>query len=213
MTRINVIPTDYVESFNYLITPEQNPINSQYLHNQFQQMSDTLTGIGKKFIEASKQIYETVNNSDTIRMAKAAIRMAKGMFHPNTIISLETLDDLRAAQPVMQRWLMAEPTIRNIYHEQKCDGYSHNYVDVHPNDIGDNHYDYRRVMDGIIVEQTDEQGESTWSAKTYADDLFEEDRDLTIDEKANILQSWEIMRMFIKAGEDPTNIYGGEIGA
>lgn len=197
-----------VDSFNYLVMPEQHPGIQQYLVHQLGQFSNSLNDIGRGFIEKTREIYETVNSSSAIRMAKAAIRMAKGVLHPNTILPFNTLNDLRSAQPIMQRYLMAQPYIRELYHQQRCDGFSDTYVDVEPGKVGEAHYDYRRVMNGIVTEQVTEDGEDTWSYVTYVDTLKEGDRELVIEEQAAILHNWEIAKMFHKAGQDPTDLFG-----
>lgn len=210
--RANVITVPSVSSFDYMLYPEQNPVNRQYIETQLNNYSHTLTDIGRNFVETSRAIYEKINDSTAVRAAKAAVRMAKGLFHPNTIVPLETLEELRAAQPVMQRWVMAEPTIRQIYHKQRCDGYSDTYLDYEPGKIGDQHYDYRRVMDGIIVDTVDENGNDSWEFTTYSEELRESDRELEFHEQKAILGTWDIVKMFVEAGEDISNIFGGATG-
>jgi len=210
---VNVIDSGHVSSFDYLLFPDQNPINQIYIQNQLAQFNASLTDIGKKFLEASQNIYNTINDSNTIRMAKAALKMAKGLFHPNVIVPLETIEDLRAAQVIMQRYIMAEPMLRSYYHKQRCDGYSDTYIDVEPGRVGDDHYDYRRVMDGVVVDITDTDGNYEWSCKNYYEDLHTGDRELTSDEKVDVMNTWDVMKIFVDAGKDPTCIFGGDIGA
>ena len=203
---VNVIESSSLDSFNHLLFPEQSPANQHYIMQQLGRVSETISDVGKKFVEASRAIYEKVNDANAIRMAKAALRMAKGIFHPNEVIPLETLEDLQAAQPVMQRYIMAEPTLREVYHRQMCDGYSDTYTDLEPGVLGVDHYDYRRVMDGIIQDtEGDEEGD--WSVTNYLDELIAEDRELTFDEKTHILSTWDIVRMFVQSGDDPTDIF------
>jgi predicted transcriptional regulator len=209
--QVNVINTSSLDSFDYLLFPDQNPNNQYFIQQQLTRFSDTLTDAGKKFLETTKAIYEKINDSNAVRAAKAAVRMAKGIFHPNSIIYLDNLDYIRTAQPVMQRFIMAEPTIRQYYHEQKCDGFADTYVDIHPGQIGDQHYDYRRVMDAIIQDSTDEEGNYEWVSKNYLEDLITGDRELHFEEKIDILKTWDVMKMFISQGEDPTNIFGGKL--
>lgn len=211
--QVNVINTDSLQSFDYLLFPDQNPANQNFIYQQLNRFSDSLTDVGRQFVEASRAIYERVNDSNAIRAAKAAIRMAKGLFHPNAIVYLDNIDNIRSAQPVMQRYIMAEPTIRDLYHRQKCDGYYDSYVDNNPGTIGDNHYDYRRVMDGVIQETTDKDGNYNWVSKNYYEEILEGDRDLSFEEKVDIISTWDLVKMFVDAGNDPTNVFGGKLGA
>lgn len=199
-----------VDSFDFLAFPEQNPANNMYIQNQLSNFSQSLTDIGRKFIETSQAIYERVNDSNAMRIAEAAVRMARGMFHPNTVVHLSTLDELRFAQPMMQRYIMAEPTLREVYHRQQCDGYSDTYADIEPKAISENHYDYRRVMDAVIVDIVDENGDDSWVSRNYIEELHPDDKPLDIIQKADILSTWEIVKMFVAAGQDPTNPFAAK---
>jgi hypothetical protein len=203
----NVIHANSPLGFDYLVYPEQSFQTQQYLQQQVSNFSNSLTGVDRAFMEQSQHLYEHINNSAAVRAAKAALRSAKALFHPNTIVQLDTIEELRAAQPVMQRWIMAEPTIREYYHNNGCDGYYGTYVDNDPGKTGWNHYDYRRVMDTVV--QFDE--DDNWVARNIFEELLPDDRDLTFDEKVRILNSWDIMRMFMEAGEDVSNPEGGEL--
>lgn len=205
MTTINVVHAGDVRAFDAILFPEQSPQTSFYIQNQLNAFSQTLTDIGRQFVETSKAIYDKINDSNAIRLAKAAVRMAKGMFHPNMIIPLETIEDIRAAQPMMQRYIMAEPTLREQYHKQLVDGFSDTYADVEPGRIGEAHYDYRRVMDGIIVDEVDADGEEGWVAHHYFDELRGDDRDLDLVEQTAILRTWDVIRMALAAEKDPSD--------
>lgn len=209
---INVIHAGDASAFEYLLMPEQNSSTMSFIQNQVTKYNETLTDIGRSFMELSKDTYERLNDASVIRMAKAALRTAKGIFHPNVIVPLETIEELQAAQSMMQRYIMAQPDIRELYHQQRCDGYSDTYVDLHSSDVGSKHYDYRKVMTGIIVEEVDENGEDLWVSHNYIDDLEPGDKDLDFSEKLSILDTWQAVRRYIETKEDPTNMFGGSIG-
>lgn len=209
---VNVIHAPDANTFDYLLFPDQNPANQNYVSQQFQQFSQTLTDAGRRFMEGAKTVFQQVCESDSARLARAALRAAKGIFHPNQVVSLETLDGLQGAQPVMQRYIMAQPDIRALYQNNRCDGYSDSYVDIFPGLIGERHYDYRRVTDGMVQEET-VGGKDDWFVKTYAEDLLPEDRELAFDEKVCIMNTWSVVKMFVDAAkEDPTNAWGGKLG-
>lgn len=199
-----------VDSFDFLAFPDQNPANAMYIQNQLSNFSQSLTDIGRKFIETSQAIYERVNDSNAMRIAKAAVRMARGMFNPNEIVQMRTIDETRFAQPMMQRFIMAEPTVRAMYHQQLCDGYSETYADVDPGKIGKDHYDYRRATNGLCMDIVEADGSYGWISRSYFEDLRPDDRELDITEKANILSTWEIVRMFVEAGQDPTDPFASK---
>lgn len=209
---INVIEAQTPAAFDYLLYPQQSPTTQEYIQNQLSYCVDNLTDIGRRFFETTKDIYAKVNDSNTVRLAKAAVRMAKGLMHPNTIVPLTSLEEIRTAQPIMQRYVMACPEIRQIYHDQKCDGYSDTYIDLQPWAMADAHYDFRQAMNGIVQEFQNEDGEDSWKVVMYAHDFQDNDTDLEFDEKVSILKTWDAVRMAISTGEDPTDIFGGKLG-
>ncbi len=212
MIPINVIHAPNVDTFDYLLFPEQHQNNQHYVQQQFQQFSQTLTDVGRKFMEGARDVFQRVCESDTARLARAAIRAAKGIFHPNHIMPLQNLDAFQSAQPVMQRYIMAQIDIRQMYHDNRCDGYSDSYVDLYPSKVGVDHYDYRRATNHMVQECVVD-GKASWSVTAYAEDLVEGDRELGFDEKVCIQKTWDLVRMFVEAGnDDPTNSWGGKLG-
>lgn len=203
---INVITVDNPSAMNYLLYPEQNPLNLSYLQNQFTNLSNTVCDLTRNFIEGAKVAFDKVQNSEAIIKAKLAIQSAKNIFHPNTILPLATLEELQTAQPIMQRWIMANPVIRELYHEQRCSGYIDTYVDMEPGRIGEDHYDYRRVTDGNIFFSPDR-----WYADVYGEELKEGDVELNAIQQHMILSTWEVAEMFIEAGYDVTDNLGGKL--
>lgn len=203
---INVIHGAGGNAFNALLYPEQNPFHADYFHTQVTNFNNVLTDVGQRFMDTAKAVYDRINDSAAAELARRAIRAAKGMFNSNLIVPIFELSDLQMAQPTMQRWVMANPTIRELYHEQRCSGYADSYVDMQPGAIGESHYDYRRVMSNVIQEDAID-----WHAKIYFDELHEGDRELTHHEKFDVLDTWRIVEMFVKQSKDPTDPFGGEL--
>ena len=223
--QINVVPNGSPMTFSMMLYPEQHQRNQSYIQEKISQVSTQLgaavSDFGAKFIERAKNLYEQAYNSQAVLAAKAAIRATKGLFHPNAIVQLDSLDDLRSAQPVMQRYLMANPIVRELYNEQRIDGYSDTYVNVHGKAIGHDHYDYRRVMDGIVVDhelqsmltgKAVDETEPEWTSTTYIEDLLPEDRELQAMEQADMINNYRLQAIAISQLKDPTNLFGGNIG-
>lgn len=203
----SVIPVNTAGSFDALIYPNQHVNNFGYLSNQFNVFAEKLGELGKEFIEKGKQAFDNFNKSQIAVQARALAKKATGIFKPDVVLSFNALEDFAAAQNTMQRYVMACPEIRELYHKQRCDGYSDTYVDMDKGKVGEAHYDYRRVMNGIVQFDSDDN----WKSVEYLEDLREGDRDLDIGEQVDILNTWDIARIFINAGKDPTNISGGDL--
>ena len=114
----------------------------------------------------------------------------------------------------MQRYLMAEPTTRQMYIDQRCDGYSDTYVDVDPGTIGPAHYDYRRATDGLLMDSPtpDANGDYGWTAVTYMEELLPDDVELTLSEQVDIQYSWQWLKAIMAEGEqDPVSRYNADL--
>ena len=187
---------------------QQNPNNLQYFKNQLQSIGQTLNEQAKDFYKDIHDIYDRFTNSDAMRLMRTAMKSAASLFNDNIIRSLTDIDQFQNASYQMQRWVMANPVIRKMYHDQQCKGYIDTYTDNEPDKIADNHYDYRRVMQNVVVCDEDE-GEYF---KTYLEDLLPGDRELTIDEQSDIFITWENLQAMIKAKQsDPTSQYGASL--
>lgn len=195
------------EAWDALAYGEQNPLNISYFQNQVQNFGSTLTEMGKRFYSDAGDLYEKFNGSRAMTALRNVTKMAKTLFQPNIVKNLTTVDEMQIAPHVMQRWIMACPEVRTMYNKQQCDGYSDTYMDTSPGTIGETHYDYRRVMDGVVQETDD-----GWRVKHFMDDLHDGDRELLHDEKVDILSTWDSLQYFMHPGlKDPTNPYGGSL--
>ena len=204
MAQVAVVDCGSSDGFDYLIYPEQHPANQQYFYQEAQRASTfnpMLMEMGQQFMRTAVELYNRFNDSDIVRSAKAAVRRATGFFHPNSIHPLEELEDLRNAQPTMQRYIMAEPGLRQLYQDNKIDGYADDYVDLHPDKIGTNHYDYRRATQSVIMNHP----EFDTVTRNFYEDLEEGDRELSIQEKGHIMTTWEIVEWFTGKKLDVTD--------
>jgi hypothetical protein len=205
------------DEFNALVYGVQkHPGTVSYLENQLNRLStwsNTLTEAGKSFFSNAAQLIEQFNGSDAMRLARAALRKAGSLFQSNEIRSIWDLAELQHAPVIMQRYIMAEPTVRELFNQQRCDGYSETYVDMYPGTIGENHYDYRRVMTGMVQTVTvDDDPDVDWVCRTFIDDLVEGDRELLLEEKTDILNTWDMVASLIKeGGEDPTSPFANKL--
>lgn len=195
--------TGGIDMFNARVYSENHPNTVNFIENQFQNASHAIATAGQQFMAQARERYETFNGSDAMRMARAAVRQLSSHWDRNVIRPLVNVPQLQQAPIVMQRYLMAEPTTRRAYHRQQCDGYSETYYDVQPGAVGEDHYDYRRVMNGMLQDEGDDDD---WCYVEYLDDLHEGDRELHFEEQIDIRRSWvhQLDAMLAK-GDDPTS--------
>lgn len=184
-----------------------HPSTMQFIQQQAQQLSETMSAAGQAFVDRGRELFERYHGHEAMRLAKAAMRAAQHLFQQDIIQPLMSISALQQAQPVMQRWIMACPEVRNMYNMQRCDGYSDTYIDMNPGTAGKDHYDYRKVTDGLLIEGG-EDDDYDWRRVTTVTDINEDDVTLTISEKSDILTMWDLISTMMKSGkEDPTSPY------
>jgi hypothetical protein len=194
------------DEFDALAYGVQHPGALAYAQEKIQIASQMVTESGRMFVDRAREMYERHMGHEAIRRAKAIVRAATHVFDQDVIRPLTTLGEIQNAKLQMQRWIMAEPGTRELYHQGRCDGYSGSYVDVFPGLVRAQHYDYRRVTQGLVMD--DEDG--GWHYTTYLDDVHEGDRELELHEQATIVNVWDIVRSIRERGQDdPTSKFGG----
>ncbi len=209
MFQATVISGDSLE-FNSLIYPPQHSNTFNYIRSNLSQIPQQLIGAGKELFQRAVQTYNNHYNDRDAQRTRNAIKASGSTYFDNVVLPLLDINQIQQASLFMQRWVMAEPTIREIYQDQRCDGYSATYVDAFPGKVGDDHYDYRRVMDGVVLNDP----EDTLVAKFYMDDIYEGDREeLSHGEKVDILSTWEIVKIALQSTDrDPTSLFDGRLG-
>ena len=99
---------------------------------------------------------------------------------------------------------MAEPRLRDMYLNESVEGYAGSYHNYHGNAIGVNHYDYRRVMDGMAI-VTDTHLE--WN--DFYEIVPEEDKELSLFDKVDVIRTWNLVNRALDEHEmDPTSPIG-----
>lgn len=190
---------------------EAHPDTVAFLQNQFSSlggaMRSALTEAGQRFFNAGMDAFNHYNGAEAVRFARKVISKLDGAFESEYIIPCTSLEMMRSASLVNQRWIMAHREIRQLYLDQRCDGYSETYFSPDPKGVGEKHYDYRRAMDGLLQTVGDDD-----VFINYLDELREGDRKRTIGEQAAIQYSWQAIDMIrAMTNEDPTNKQGGSL--
>ena len=177
----------------YLYGDNSNTV-ANYLQNQISNINmNGLTEFGNKMLTGLQSAYTYVTDSFIKSGIYNSLRGIGLNVSGNYVQNLQTFEQLTSANLTMQRWIMANPEVRQIYNDGNCDGYSETYVDMFPKTIGASHYDYRRVTNGVAVEEGDK-----FVIKRYDEDLLEGDRELSHEDKMAILSTWNSIEFFTK---------------
>ena len=199
-----------VNSFDAVAFGIPTQTNLNFLEDRIMNFSRSAQAAGDEFIKRGLEVFNRYGGSEAIRLAKAAVRTVQHAFDRDIVRPLETIGAIQQAGPNMQRWIMACPGVRTMYHQQRCDGYSNSYVDFAPNSIGRDHHDWRMVNHGVVQETPDDP-DYEWRSTQYFDEA-ENDVQLSLREKLDIFDVWAILTEQMKPGkEDPTSPYCGTL--
>ena len=162
---------------------------------------------GMRMLERAREAYDRVLDNDPWRVARAALNAVASMWGTDEIREIVEYSQLQNAKPTMQRWIMANPTIRALYHEQRCDGYQGSYVDMQPGLVGKMHDDWCTINEGVIMVDPETQD---WTASTISwTDM--DNTELTLTEKMMILHTHEHVEAGIREGRDVTSMWDDDL--
>lgn len=182
-----------------------SPSSQNFFRNEINRFANSAVGdFGAMMVGKMQNLYESFHNSAAMNMMQAALNQTRALVMPDTIYRFSRIEDFQIAQPQMQRYIMANPMIRQMYHEQKCDGYSDSYIDLYPDKIGKNHVDYQIVTNGLV--EDDPVGDMSWTNYSGAYDQKNGCLVLNAAQQHAIFPSWRELERIAREGEfDPVS--------
>ena len=180
---------------------------TQWLHDreaQIFQFSDQNT---KLFFEQARSLNNVID-FDLAEQLRRKINTREGQtWSSHEVQPLHTIEQIQTASPMMQRWIMANPVVRERYLGQTLEGYAESYVNMQGNSVGVDQYDYRMVTNGLVHTPDDEDYHFT----NYFEDV-EGENPLSMMDRIDILSTWDRVNYFLEEGdEDPTSVDGNPI--
>lgn len=182
----------------------------QYLATQFNNASEYLQQ--SPLFQKAVTAYEYFASGEAIRQAKSFIQNATDFFTNLDVIKpIYTLEEFQNATPYMARFIMAEPTVRTLFHQNEINGYSDIYVDNYHGSVGENHPDWCLVNNGML-KIDEEEDRIKFNYYFHDDDQYlEEMKTFTVEEQFAALDIWSTLNKLMQDETvDPTNPFGGE---
>lgn len=184
---------------------ETHPSTVAFLKSHYDNFSGHVASATSDFFKKSFEAFSHYNGSQAVAFARSVIGKMTSKTDLPYIVQYDTLSELQNASVIMQRWLMANPAVREKYQKQRCDGYSETYQDYEPDKIGRNHYDYQLATNGMIEFGEDDR----WKTTIYFNELREGDRPLILEEKIAIHHSWKLQEFYMALANDDTTSNSG----
>jgi len=206
MARFVAAPSGSIFGKGLFGTLSQNTVN--YLQGQIQSLATAGTEYAQRIYERSMQIFNEINSDAAVMAAEAVLTQVESMMGQDIIEPLLTIPQLQAARPIMQNWIMVDPTIRQAWYDGKIDGYSDTYVDPEPGLIGHEMQAYRDLMNGVLQPHP----EASYHYSLYFDRDSEPGNNLTIRQLAAIVESQQAACDSLEEGEqDFSSQYGASL--
>lgn len=154
-------------ALDYAIYGDNSNAVSTYLVQQMQAMPAAFNGFATKIYNAMMTSYNYVTDTMTKFHLMGTLQKNGIQVVDNYIEVLSTIPQLQNANPTMQRWVMSHPEVRQLFLKQNIDGYSGTYQNVFGKGSGEDDYNYRRVMHGVLQDD----GKESWT-KHYHEELL-----------------------------------------
>ena len=173
---------------------------SQFINNSFMNYSNTVIP-DNDFYQSAVANWDRVNSASYQARIDSLRSNFNSSWKSNDFRALNSLEEIREAPSVMQKYIMSHPTIRKSFNRGTIDGYA-GYRDWNPGTIKHTDPVYRNAVSDITVRAKGE--EPKYSTSTYYDVTKLESDELTFQDKVAIHQTWHHLDKFAIGDENPT---------
>lgn len=200
MTQATVIHATDINTATSALFGRPMASTQKYITDRVQQFQQRASEFSTDFLDTVNTHYQGAMSTLKNMQIEGIRGRLNQAWQLDTIRPLTTLDEIRSAPPSMQRWVMAHPVLRECHQEYGIVGYGPDYEDPHPTGIGKTHYDYRRVMDGVITLE-----DNIVVHRQFIEPLVSVEDYLTSVQKSAILNTWRFLDQHCEDSDvDPT---------
>lgn len=186
---------------NALIYKPPPPNVMNYLQNNLQHVLDSSNEVGSRFVETVKEMYNSVHSDQARNQAKMMLYAAGQHLNQDVIVPVP-FSNLHMANQCMQNYIMAQPTIGNLYKRDMCYGYEDTRVPIEIDTYGKDTLAYGQVMDGVLQFEED-TGEGFIEYYSQDDEIL--GGELHIIDQMSVLETWSNVARMLEEGFDPTD--------
>lgn len=167
-----------------------------------------LSDHSRRFAERARQAYEDAYSDEMFRTMRSLRDQFTHAFQEDTIHRLRGIGDYQNAPPIMQRFILSDPIIRQRAQQQRTAAYDEDYVDREPQVPTEWHRDRMLSTNGFAIEN--DEGELELSF--FAIDEEEDDPLMDIYEQSMIADAQMGVRICFEEGdEDPLDKWKGKL--
>ena len=172
-----------------------------YFRDMYQNAVSYLDNTRKEFVERSRDLYRTLNNSQAAEIARKLKRSFRGAY-TSGIGDLVTVSDFQDCSRRQQQWLMSDPELRAMADEGIIEGYGLE-ADRQRDSLMN-----QSITNGVMM--VSDKGEAHYDVHYFVE--TDNIKQCTFDEQALMMKLRRRVREMIEeGGQDPTSQYGAEI--
>lgn len=181
-----------------------------YIERDTRRMRSRFSSRGLDYLKRSTEsMRNRVSIADISRAVRSLGRKVVSVFRQNEFRDLHDIIDMQYPPTQMLEYIMANPTVRQRYQDNRCDGFSGKYVDDQPDAIGEDHYWYRRATNGLFLK---DESDGRLKATSHFEKLRHEDHALSPKEQYQAMGAWAMYEDALLANDDdPTSPHGGKL--
>ena len=143
-------------TFDMLVYGNRSFGSDQFIQNQRDILSTFTSPNVAGFFQRAFELEHAMVENRAYQMASASMRKIASVFQDDAIRCLTDLGEFQHAPASMRRFIMANPVVRNMWKEQRCDGYN-DFSEYNQELDDEDNLDYCQVMDGVPVVTTDKK--------------------------------------------------------
>lgn len=188
-----------------LVYEPMSDVLGDYISRANKRTMDMLGDFSRGFRDKAREISSRLRFDEILSIRDKADRLHQALYLEDDIRPLIGLDAILLAKPKMRRYLMAEPTVRQMYRDKKLSGWDNEVSDDISRDVHDiaeyKHAIHGMLNDDVVTEYYDLDTER-----------LREDEPLSFRDQVDIAITWEQTRRIIDVDKlDPTSKWGATL--
>lgn len=195
------------DTFSSLVYGAPAQATFEFMDQTMNNFRTNMTEQASAFFANCENVYRRVDNSESMRLIRAALRGLETFMLPDRIQPLQRMAELQHAPLTMMPWVMANPMVRTMWQNNQVEGYNGKYVDLYGDVVGDHHREFRGAVNGLWREYNGEM-----RCDLYADIQCEPELQLTMREQVDINLTWIDLEAYLHdKKDDPTSRFNAKL--
>lgn len=195
-------------TFSAVACGAPDPLTAQWCLQRNAAIQQNILPEAREFFQSTVgTVFDSLAYNEIGRMAKALVRKVDSLWLTDSIQSLTKLGHLQNAPTCMLDFIMAEPSVRDMYYRQEIAGYDDRWSDpVHQDIKSEESLYYKAVVNGVYQQVGDTEEEICVEWLGEFDEPENAMLKLDLADQVSIAETWAHIRMHIsKRKEDPTS--------